>query len=245
VRPRFLAYPEAYQLHRALALVLAPCGARGLHGVAPGFHFPAAFAHAALARADGSPAAMAQARALGIPPDCLWRWFVQGADGAANDFLLLRQAFASAFAAFAFFRVMAQAELPIAPSAMLFDDRRRLCIPNFLTAPRGAVGLPLTDQLAGMLPACVMRGTVAVTWHVLADTIARNADMIKVVLDAVLEPGARDVGNRLLGQAVKASTVVVGEMEPDADGFPFRLFEHLVETSGDAWRSRAHAFAWI
>jgi hypothetical protein len=215
--------------------------------VAPGFRFPAAFAAAAAAAGDpdGSPGAASARRAISLPKDCLFRWFVQACGGAQSDFLFIRQAFAGGFAAFAFFMVALQVAVSPLPSVLLFDDRRRVAMPGFLTTRREATDIPLTAQFAGLLPPFVLRGAAAATWHVLADTIAGHADEITIVLEAVMEQDAGDFAEKMVEAATKMATIAVGEEETAPEAFPFVLFEHLVDASGDAWRGRTSGFAWI
>jgi hypothetical protein len=242
-RVRFFVYPQAYRIHRALAVVVSPLGMRGLHSVAPGGQLPTAFAAAAIraqSTDDGSPAAVRERKAIEIPRDCLFRWFVGTCDGSQIDFLFARQIFAGSLIAFAFFAVLLRVPLPLLPSAMLFDDKRCVCMPNFLGAKPTVGYLPLTEQIAGMLPPFVLRGTAAADWHAIAEAVVKHKSWIKILLDAMVE---RQVGERILS-AVRM-VAPVAEEEAGGEQFAFRLFEHLVEASGDALRAQTTGFAWI
>jgi hypothetical protein len=194
---------------------------------------------------DESPRSFVDKRAIGLPRDILFSWFIQTTDGSLIDFLFLRQSFASSFSCASFFQFVSQTSLPFIPSVLLSEDRRGLCIPNFLAGKRGIPHLPLTDQFLNFLPTFVLAGTVATTWHTLAAVMSENKETVRLYLYAVLTKELRKLGEKMLQRAEIAATNVNPDTDHDERSFAFVLFEHLMQTSNNAFHAQPNGFAWI
>jgi hypothetical protein len=243
-------YPEFYQIHKSLTIVLSSSGIQSLHEIVQPsqlYNIPRILALATLnaQSPDDSPKSFFEQRSTILPKDFLFNWFVRGTEGSQIDFLFMRQSFASFFACFAFFQFGFQSRLPSLPSVLLFEDRRKLCIPHFLSKERMVPILPLTDQFRSFFPDFLIRGTMATTWLTLATVLAQNREVVKVFLHATLGGDQRKMGDKFLMRSCTLATNV----EPDAHGvngcFAFELFEHLIQTSNNVLHAIPAGFAWI
>jgi hypothetical protein len=245
IRSRFMFYPEFYQIHKSLTVVLAQSGMRNLHELAPFVNIPRALAMTASQLHDESPRSFVEKRVIGLPTDILFSWFIQTANGSLIDFLFSRQRFASSFACASFFQFVSQTSLPVIPSVLLSEDRKGLCLPNFLAGKRGIPHLPLTDQFLNFLPTFVLAGTVATTWHTLAAVISQNKETVRLYLCAVLTRELRKLKEKMLQRTEIAATNVNTDTDHDERSFAFVLFQHLMETSNNAFHAQPNGFAWI
>jgi hypothetical protein len=183
--------------------------------------------------------------AVGIPEDAFFRWFIQAAEGSMMDFLFLRHSFASSFGCTSFLQCICLAPLQPIPSLLLSEDRKGLCIPNFLTGKYGIPHWPLTDQFQHFFPKFVLNGTIATTWHILASVIAENQDKVKIFLSAVAGKEQRKLVTRVLLRAEKAAASGCPDAGHEDRPFAFTLVQHLIDVSNNAVHAQPSGFAWI
>jgi hypothetical protein len=247
VRSQFLFYPETYQVHKSLTIVISASGIRNLHEIVPFVNIPRALAVAVLKSQfhDDSPRSLVDKRAVSIPGDAFFNWFIQTTEGSMMDFLFLRHSFASSFGCASFLQFMCQAPLQQIPSLLLSEDRKGFCIPNFLTGKHGIPHWPLADQFQHFFPKFVLNGTVATTWHVLASVIAENRDKVRVFLSAVVGKEQRKLVNWMLLRAERAAASGCPDTGHEDRPFAFVLVQHLIDVSNNAVHAQPSGLAWI
>lgn len=122
-----------------------------------------------------------------IPQKSLLWWFLQGAEGSKIDFIFMRQSFSSYFGVSSFLHFIFKSRIPTLPSLMLFKDRQKCCIPDFLNySPRATRYITQTPLISGLLPEFVMKGSFSTSWQIIADSLSMYKDRVKIVLRALI-----------------------------------------------------------
>ena len=126
---------------------------------------------------------------------------------------------------------------------MFNEDRQRVCIPNFLESEDAAVYLPLTNQIHGLLPKFMLRGSFATTWYSMCNTLSLTRKKVKVFLNAIT--GAIPQAERLLTRARKSATNMDCDTEHYQGNFAFSLLNHLLETSNNVVNWNPEMISWV
>ena len=249
-RSLFMSYPEAYVIQKNLMLVLTSPALSGTREMAHPFNILQMCACTKLDDDDLSPAVQAEKSVNRLPKDMLFRWLVNGAESGLVNFLFMRQSLANHFACYAYLRFAFRPRCPVLPPILLCDDRQRMYIPGFIeeSMKGGSVThLPLTDQIQGLFPPFVLRGSCATTWHTLANTIAQRSDVIRVYLAAIplADELKSSVADRVIKRSIKAAMNVHSDADVCENNFAIELFDHLVEVSNNAVHGQPDMLAWI
>jgi predicted dinucleotide-binding enzyme len=128
---------------------------------------------------------------------------------------------------------------------MLAADRQRVSDPGFIAqAERVWHFLPVTDQIAGMIPGFVFEGSFATAWNSVTRGMAEKVETMRVVLETLLQGNdgrcVRDIEGCIQKLGVK---VVDGEAKNTQ--FLFDLMEHMIENSNNVWKAQTNRIGWL
>ena len=123
-----------------------------------------------------------------------------------------------------------------------------MIIPGFLSEEGrwSVVYPPLTDQILGLFPSFVLRGSCSTTWHTLANTMSKRADVVKVYLRAILPRQlAASAPEAIVKRTIRASTNTTVDTDKCETNFAFAVFDHLIDTANNAVRAQMDMIAWV
>jgi hypothetical protein len=201
------------------------------------------------------PAGVRRARQNELSKTLFLDWFLRGAQGSRSNFLYLRQSFASHLAALAALHVVFSPRPSPEPCLAVIEDRQRVLFPGFfeLAAYQGqvrefAVHLPLTEQIGEALPAYVLKGSFATSWHTVVGEVARDIDKLRIMLHVFLETQEHRCPEAIEARVARVTKMAqqIGEdTDKYDDPFQFALFDHLVECSATALAAQMIRTGWI
>lgn len=249
-RTCFMRYPESYRIHKALMLVMVPSTVCGVHELMRPFNLPQLLgsSKSRVEDDDHSPAAQVEKRTRQLPNDVLVRWIIDATENGKIDFLVMRQSLANYFACYSFLRFIFCASYDFIPSFMFYNNRQQMIIPGFLSEEGrwSVVYPPLTDQILGLFPSFVLRGSCSTTWHTLANTMSKRADVVKVYLRAILpRQMATSAPEAIVKRTIRASTNTTVDTDKCETNFAFAVFDHLIDTANNAVRAQMDMIAWV
>jgi hypothetical protein len=247
VRPHIVSYPRMFLIHVSLAMV-DNSGMSTIRDLARPIFVPGRLVEArrAVSNPDDSPRSISDSRRIAIDSKLLLQRFVTFASGNRNNFITLRQHFASFFACFsAFHAIFNPAPTPIEPF-VFFENRQTMCIPGFLEGRGAILTLPLTPQVETFLPKYVLKGPFAATWHTIMTALCKHTETVQILIGTLLPKGLpprkrQMPAFRLLGMALQINEAT----EKFDDPFQFALLDHLIECSQNVFQSRLARVDWI
>jgi hypothetical protein len=237
---RALSYPIAYRIHKEVVMIDCQAVATFRDAITP--ERVAQALSGGAAEAGEAPRSCAERQTHKVDPGMLREWFVGGVDGSRSNFLFMRAAFAGALAAAAaMHEIFGSNGFAVSPF-MFAADRQRVFEPGFIAqGERVWHFLPVTDEIAGMIPRFVFEGSFATTWNSVTSGMAEKVEKVRVVLEALFprndERCVRDIEERIQKLGVK---VVDGEAKNTQ--FPFDLIEHMIENSNHVWKAQTNRF---
>ena len=265
-------YPTSYMIHEKLMLIDGPSFI-SLHGAMQPYSAVRNIYEAASvvspSECDESPADSSIMKQVNIPTDRLFWWLLEGAEGSQVDFIFMRQSFTSYFAVFSFFQFLFRSRLSTLPSIMLYKDRMRVCLPNFLSSIQNISSIPLTPQICGALSQFILRGTFATSWQIAVDSLYCRKEEIRIFLNSLIPTDitpqqAQQSQNLAIKQRqqlqIKRRQAILSsiqrldkfmakhmteETEKSDQIFPFMLIEHLIQNSTNIHIAQPTSFAWL
>jgi hypothetical protein len=245
-RQHFVYYPNSYLVHRRLLIVDARPGTTFRDIVRPWALCELLADSARRVVEPGlSPQSVRERRSLNIRDDLLLEWLIRGSESNKSNFLFLRSSFASHLAVVSAFQLLFGAH-PL-PPVLFMDDRQRICIPGSIGGASIVMHLPLTDQIQRMLPGFVLRGSFASTWQTVVNAIHKNVTKLTICLTALLpqDTAKRPSSRSMIMRVEKASVQTAREATKSDDEFPFKLLDHLIDISSNAFPAQTIRFGWV
>ncbi|OHT00003.1 hypothetical protein TRFO_33421 [Tritrichomonas foetus] len=182
-----------------------------------------------------------------FPKNLLFNWlFNCDLITQKSDFLYSRQSLASYFGAFSYLHFLFQPRHSMYPHLMFFGDRLKLCFPNFFyfIDKKYSVHLPQTDQICGIFPNFVLRGSAATSWHCVAQMILNNFRSVKIFLRAITNQES-EMKNIMYMRFEKLANQINTDTDKCDTSYPFQLFDHLINVSNNAIKSQIWGISWI
>jgi hypothetical protein len=245
-RQHFVYYPNSYLVHCRLLIVDSRPGTTFRDIVRPWSLCELLADGARRAVEPGlSPQSVRERRSLSIRDDLLLEWLIRGSESNKSNFLFLRSSFASHLAVISAFQLVFGAQL--LPAVLFMDDRQRICIPGSIGGVSTVMHLPLSDQIHRTLPGFVLRGSFASTWQTVVNAIHKNVTKLTISLTALLPPDTakRPSPRSMTVRVEKAAVQAAREATKSDDEFPFKLIDHLIDNSSNAFHAQTIRFGWV
>ncbi|OHT08749.1 hypothetical protein TRFO_22664 [Tritrichomonas foetus] len=248
-------YPQAFLIHPMLLLVNSPAASNMSNICAPHSIPKMLFKYSDISKEQMvspkeqlvSPKEAVDRRKATIPDDLLFKWFIKGAQGNKNDFIYMRKSFATHFATISYLHSLFGTPQMINPPLLFYEDRQRIWFPGFMDKTITYASIAMTNQINGLLPEFVMRGSFATSWNTLATVIVSNQDRIRTCLSAIAPELSEDEKQlSRLSERIKGFGSQIGEDTDKSDEyFPFLYLDHLIKTSKNSLLAQPTKFGWV
>jgi polyhydroxyalkanoate synthesis regulator protein len=149
-------------------------------------------------------------------------------------------------AAFAVLHVVFAPKPWATPGIAFFADRQRVIMPGFLEIAEFATHLPLTDQIATLLPKYVMKGSFATSWHAVVSALCKNIEKVRLFMNVFVEKAKSIDAIEIHLERIRKMASHIGEdTDKSDDPFEFALADHLIDCSNTVFNAQMAKIGWI
>ena len=244
-RNSLIFYPQSLLIHPKLRLVMAS-NITFLNEIIQPFNLFDLYSKSSKDKVfqdNSSPKTIHQKRSIDLPNDTMFNWFIKGCNGIKNDFLSMRQSFASFFGSISYLHLIFGSTRDLTSSIIFMKDRQRICIPGFFNDPYIVSHIFLSNQIQNLIPKYFLKGSFSTSWNILASSLFDNLENLRYFINSLVQFEGNYLNN-VMEKITKTSIHTNENTEKTIEYFPFKLLDHLIENSNNVFNSQFVKIGW-